>query len=437
MRVGVIAGEFPVISETFVIKHITNLLDAGHDVDIYADYRPRVAHAHQYLMRAYHLLDRITYMDAPPIRNGQRFATAIQRGLVCRRLAPKLTASILNPLQYGRTAISLSALNRLYRLATTSARYDVVHAHFGYVADRFRFVSALWDAPLVVSFHGTDCTVYPRQHGRDCYRSLFGVAAAVTANSENTRRRLAQLGCPDQKLHQLSSAWDMDAFPFTLHPRQPHAPIRLLSVGRLVEGKGIAYAIRAVALLRDTVPHLRYDIVRDGPLRSGLQRLIAELGLSDAVTLHGAWSSEEVQRTMAAAHLFVHACVTSREGDEEGQGMVLVEAQASGLPVVATRHGPFPEVVQDGLSGYLVPERDPAALADRLAYLIAHPEVADAMGRAGRQHVEQRFNSRLLTAQAVTIYEAASEQYRRMRHRAIATHDEARHTVPGDEKTTG
>jgi colanic acid/amylovoran biosynthesis glycosyltransferase len=414
MRVAVFTGEFPVISETFVILQIIGLLELGHDVDIYVDYRPRasgVAHAG---VDAFRLLDRAVYMDVPPLHTGQRVLTALGRARVCYRVTSELTASVLNPLTYGRNALSLSALHRLYRLATVHARYDVLHAHFGMVGNRFRFASELWDAPLVVSFHGSDYSVYPRKHGIGCYRSLFETATMITANSDNTRLRLERLGCPPGKIHKLYSAWDMHAFPYMPHPRLSCQPARVLTVGRLVEKKGTEYAIHAVARARETCPHLRLDIVGDGPLRPHLAALVSRLGLDTVVTLHGACAHEDVQRLMAEAHVFMLPSVTAVDGDEEGQGVALVEAQATGLPVLATQHGPFPEVVMDGVSGYLVPERDPVVLAERLIYLIQHPDVAEAMGRAGRRHIEEHFDSRMLSRRVIDIYQWA-----------IARHNEA------------
>jgi colanic acid/amylovoran biosynthesis glycosyltransferase len=187
----------------------------------------------------------------------------------------------------------------------------------------------------------------------------------------------------------------------------------VLTVARLVEKKGVAYAIQALALARRTHPQLRLEIVGDGPLRPQLEALVGQLGQGAAVTFHGARPSHEVAHLMGQAHIFTLPSVTAASGDEEGQGVALVEAQATGLPVVATRHGPFPEVVRDGVTGFLVPERDPGALAERLIELADHPALADRMGAAARQQVAEHFDERQLSRQVVTIYDWAIAQYRR------------------------
>jgi colanic acid/amylovoran biosynthesis glycosyltransferase len=156
---------------------------------------------------------------------------------------------------------------------------------------------------------------------------------------------------------------------------------------------------------------VRYDIVGDGPLRDKLAALIGELGLADAVTLHGARDSAFVVQLMAKAHLAVLASV-SIEGDAEGQGLFLQEAQACGLPVVATHHGALPEGMAPGKSGFLLPERDPAALAERLAFLVVHPETWVPMGRCGRAFAESRYDIRKLNERLVALYRETISNFR-------------------------
>src|SRR5262249_14392219 len=155
--------------------------------------------------------------------------------------------------------------------------------------------------------------------------------------------------------------------------------------------KGHEFVIRAIAKLCARHKNVQYDIVGDGPLRKKLEQLTAELRVQVAVTFHGALDSDGVRRQMAEAHLFVLTSVNI-EGDQEGQGLVLQEAQASGLPVVATNHGGLPEGLLPDQSGFLVPERDVDALAERLNFLVEHTEIWPTMGNAGRRFVEARYD---------------------------------------------
>jgi colanic acid/amylovoran biosynthesis glycosyltransferase len=336
-------------------------------------------------------------------------------------------------------------LYRLDRLSGRPGAYDVLHAHFGPVGESFRFARELWKSPLVVSFHGYDFTTLPRKHGAGMYGKLFAAADAVTANSEFTRGRLADLGCPAEKLRLLPVGLDLgdpvtpprsprgdkaqtserqsplkspargdeipsEAFSFAARTLRAGESVRLVTVARLVEIKGHEFALRAVAKLRSQRAKMRYDIVGDGPSRLKLESLVAKLGLADTVTLHGARDGVYVRELMAKAHLAMLVSVNI-EGDAEGQGLFLQEAQACGLPVIATQHGALPEGLIPGKSGFVVPERDVEALTERLTYLLAHPEIWLEMGRRGRAFVEQRFDCRKLNERLVQIYREAMTRF--------------------------
>ena len=418
MRIAVVTSHFPVPSETFVVRRIAGLLELGHDVEIFADWPGEAAPIHRQV-RDHRLLERTSYVEMPaaagyweqpvwppwgstwlpgaaePVRNARRLVEALPALATALRRSPRLTREVLDPRRYGSKARSLSPLYRLASLCRARGGFDAIHAHFGWTARDYLFTADLWRAPLVVSFHGGgDLDFGPGVDLRRAYAPLFARAAAVTANSRFTRDRLVALGCPPSRIELLPEGLDLDEFRFTERSAPPSGSVRLLSVGRLVELKGHEYVLRALARVRERHPDVRLDIVGDGPLRDELEALAAGLGVAGAVQLHGALASEEVAALMAEAHLFVMASVAPAAGDREGQGLVLQEAQASGLPVVVTDHGPLPEGVVVGGSALLAPERDPGALADRIMWLIEHPAEWPAMGRAGRAHVERHYDAR-------------------------------------------
>lgn len=434
-RIGMFLGTFPVVSETFILRQITGLLDLGCEVDIYADQRGDCANAVQPEVRRYDLLERTTWTDAPAasvpyemsvwpitgetwvpgeahaLSNLGRALRALPPALHCFGARPSLATQLLDAQEYSYRAASLSGLYRLSRLLRSERSGDLIHAHFGPVGNSFRFVRELWNAPLVVSFHGYDFTTVPRREGPAVYERLFRTADLVTANSHFTRGRLMALGCPETKIRHLPVGLGPGQFQFRERTAARGETVRILSVGRLVEIKGHEYLIRAIAQLRESHPALHCDIVGDGPLRGKLAKLIQELKLQDAVTLHGALGGPAVQELFARAHLFVLPSV-SIEGDAEGQGLALQEAQACGLPVVATQHGALPEGLVAGESGFLVPERDAAALAARLKLLIEAHRSWPEMGRTGRKFVESRYDIRHLNRTLLEIYTEARDTYR-------------------------
>jgi colanic acid/amylovoran biosynthesis glycosyltransferase len=427
-------GTFPLVSETFVVRQITGLLDAGHHVDIFADFRGPEGPVHPEVGQ-YGLLRRTLFMDMPeetapwempvtpwyartwrpgseiPVWNGRRIVRALPALARCLVRAPRLTRRVLSRDEYGFQAESLSSLYRLDRMARSGGAYDVLHAQFGPTANSFRFARELFRAPLVVTFHGYDFSTLPRTHGPDLYRSLFGVADAVTVNSDYTRQQVLPLGCPEESLHRLPMGVDLGKFLFRERRQEPGEPFRILTIARLVPIKGIEVAIRAVAILWQRHPDMVYDLVGDGPSREHLERLVQELDLDETVRFHGACEGATLHRRLAEGHVFVLPSVTV-EGDREGQGLVVQEAQACGLPVLVTDHGGLPQGLLPGASGFVVPENDANALADRLEYLISHPEDWPAMGRAGRRLVETEFDNRLLVDRLVEVYRAAGSRYR-------------------------
>jgi colanic acid/amylovoran biosynthesis glycosyltransferase len=258
---------------------------------------------------------------------------------------------------------------------------------------RFLVAADLLAAPMVVSFHGYDASRWPLQHGAPAYAPLFARAAGVTGNSQYMLGLLSSLGCPPDRLHLLRLGVWPERFP--LHERRPRRDgrLRLLSVARLVEKKGLDDAIEALALLRAAGEDPHLEVVGEGPMRESLLERARRLGVADAVTLAGERDSDAVAARLRDADLFVLPSVTAADGDTEGTPVAIMEAMATGLAVVATRHAGIPEVVEDGVTGLLVPERDPRALAAAITSLARAPARRLAMGRAAADRVARLFGA--------------------------------------------
>ncbi len=182
---------------------------------------------------------------------------------------------------------------------------------------------------------------------------------------------------------------DLEALDRTT-PYDPR-PFRVLAVGRLVPKKGFDDLLRAVARLVRDGTAVAVTLVGDGPLRPDLQALAGELGILDYVDLTGSVPPAAVRRALEDTTLLCAPCVVAETGDRDSQPVVVKEAMAMQVPVVATREVGLPEMVVDGITGRLVPPRDPEALARALAELAAAPDACVRMGRAGREHVAAHF----------------------------------------------
>ena len=383
LRVACFVPSFPELSETFILRQIVGLLDRGHDVRIFAHEAAQGGRDHPDVER-HGLLRRTRVIggDAPSRPSERKGRAALGAFLRC-----------LHP-ETARAAGGWGALVRTLSALRGEAPFDVVHCHYGVTGLRYGLAARLWDAPLVVSFYGYDVSRYPRERGERVYQPVFANAQRVISLSEHMDARLRALGCAPALLRRVPLAVDAADGPSedttARTARDGEAPPRLLTVARLVEKKGIAVALHAIAQLRDMQTDVQYDVIGDGPLRAELESLCETLGLADRVRFLGAVPNAHVLRAMGEADLFVLPSVTAANGDEEGTPTVLLEAAYARLPVLATQHAGIPDIVADGESGVLVQEGDPDALADGLRTLITERQRWAAMGEAGRRLVIER-----------------------------------------------
>lgn len=289
-----------------------------------------------------------------------------------------------------------------------AGRFDICHAHFAGEGDAMARLRALrlLGCPLVATLHGYDVTKGSRgDAGR--YPHLFEHADAIVVTTRFMASVVSAMGCPQAKLHQMPIGIAAEQFRFSPRHWQSGEPLRLLTVARLVEKKGVEYAIRAVTLLIETGISVQYAIVGDGPLRSQLESLAKQLNVNDSVRFFGAQTRSSILEHYAACHLFVFPSCKATDGDQEGQGIVAVEAQACGIPIIASRSGGIPEVVIDSKTGALVPERDPVALAEAIQQLAARHDEWPSIGREGRTWVEAAFSHRLFMERTENLYHTA------------------------------
>ena len=314
----------------------------------------------------------------------------------------------LNVLRLGRDAASLNAFYRtLIFLNEGSHECDIVHCHFGPNGDLGALLKSVGAVrgKVVTTFHGYDLSNYLRAKGSNAYDSLFRTGDLFLPISERWKEELVELGCNENKIVVHRMGVDLGSFAFSPRQLRDDGRIQLLTVARLVEKKGVRYGIQAVAKLLDQYQRIEYRIVGDGPLKDDIGRLIDELGIGDRVKLLGWKRQAETIELMKEAHIFLAPSVTGGDGGQEGIPVALMEALAQGLPVVSTQHGGIPELIQDGKSGFLVPERDVDALARKLEYLIQHPEIWPEMGRAGRDYVEMYYDIDKLNDRLVGLFQ--------------------------------
>ena len=401
MKIAFLVQSFPKLSETFILNQIVSLLEFGCHIDIFAINDPRESKVHPDVSK-YKLLNRTYYFKIPEDRL-QRLIGLLRGYFSFLKRHPFI---FLKFKKYVESFGMYFAVNKfLLAVPFLNNNYDIIHCHFGNVAREFLFLKDLLGSKtkFLTVFHGFDVSAVLNQEGINFYHELFEKGDLFLPISNYWKKKLVNLGCASSKIEVHRMGIDLDKFPFV--PRKKDSSItKLLTVARLVEKKGLEYSIRAIAKIKNKFPNLEYKIAGDGPLRGKLQELIQKLNLQDTIFLLGPVDQSEVRKLMLDSHIFILPSITTRSGDKEGIPVVLMEAQAMGLPVISTWHSGIPELVRDGKSGFLVPEKNVEALVNRLEYLIQHPEIWPSMGFQGRKMVEENYDLKKLTNRLIHIY---------------------------------
>lgn len=400
--------QFPSVTQTFILNQITGLIDRGCKVEIFSDKRSYDSKVHDDV-KTYNLLSNTTHLGGfseKKIWENKFFRIVQGIGYIFQYIAkhPFPILNALNIFRYGKKAASLYLLFIVVSILKRG-QFDIVHCQFGTLGLKAMFYRELgvFSGKLIVSFRGFDVTQYLLNRP-GIYDALYQKGDLFLPVSETLKKKLIENGCEKEKIIVHHSGIDCAKFQLKDRWRTNGEPTKVLTIARLTEKKGIAYATEAVARLVSSGRKMNYIVVGEGKLRSNLERLINTLCVENSVRLTGWRNHEEVTLLLNDAHVLLAPSITADDGDQEGIPNAIKEAMAVGLPVVSTWHGGIPELVEDGVSGFLVSERNADELADRLAYLADHPEKWSEMGRRGRDKVLESFDINKLNDILVKIY---------------------------------
>lgn len=400
MKIAFLVNRFPVLSQTFILNQITGLMDRGHEVHIFSNSPEDTSETHEDVKK-YNLL-KYTYYYLYPFPGNK----VSKLGLIIKYCwkRPKAIFKVLRLRKQKKgefekiLCVAISFLDK--------GPYDIVHCHFGpngLLAASLKSIGAI-EGKIITAFHGYDISSYMIKHGDYAYKDLFLAGDLFLPISERWKNKLIELGCDEKKIIVHRMGIDMNKFVSSRCEQRNNGKIRLLSIGRLVEKKGMRYSIFAVAKLLKKYPDIEYTIAGDGPLKNDLENLIKELHGQDNIILVGWKRQSEIITLLRNSDIFIAPSVTGKDGDLEGIPVVLMESLAMGLPIISTQHSGIPELVEDGKTGFLVPEGDIDAISEKLEFLVKHPESWKVMRAAGRVYVEKYYNIDTLNDDLVEIY---------------------------------
>jgi glycosyltransferase involved in cell wall biosynthesis len=338
-KVLIVASGFPIASQMAVLNQIIGLQNFGFDVHIYALHNRR-EHCFDKELTTHNLLKKISYVTIPPDIETFDFII-IQWATLTEQFLQK-TNGLLKK-----------------------------------------------SAQLLICLRGIDASVdlykYP-----DVLKNLLRSDALILPVCDYFKQRIVQHGVDPNRIFVMHST--IDCTKFNVRRRIPDKKIHIMTYGRFVEKKGIEYAIQAIAKLINEKKHdIEFSIIGKGPSKKLYEQLIIAHGLSEHVKIYSWDQQSALVKKLENTHIFVLPSATSSKGDQEGIPNSLKEAMAMGIPVVSTYHAGIPELVEDGISGFLVPEKNVEALANKIEHLINHPEIWSQMGRNGRSKIERNF----------------------------------------------
>lgn len=344
MRILCVVGKFPWYTKQVIINQVTGLLDRGHDVYVYAKKQIPNYHVSDSLKK--YLAHRVYYEKLPPDLH----------------------------------------------------TYDIIIFQYGDLGEEFFGLRKKLNlkAKLVTFFRGGD-VASPRENNK--YAALFKEGDLFLSACGYYKYRLALLGCDPKKIVVQHSGIDCSKFNLKKREFPPKGTINIISVGRLTEKKGFFYTIEAIASLIKEYPTIKYTIIGDGPERKRIEQQVEELKIADKVKLLGWRPQDEIMKLLYNAHIFLAPSITTKKGNKDGAINALKEAMLTGVPVIGSYHGGIIEIIDQNVSGLLVPERNVLTLIESIKYLLNNPKKCQEMGITGREKIKRLFDMEKLNNQ--------------------------------------
>jgi glycosyltransferase involved in cell wall biosynthesis len=399
LRVAYVMKRYPRLSETFILNEIAMMEEYGAKLELFSLLQPEPPPHHPMVKEIRSSLHVLPCKIVPKLlRLVQAHGHCIRREPVryARALGRAARLSVIS----GRPFNTWKQFLRAGFVADCCLQQNVtsIHAHFANTPAAVAwFASAMSAIPFSLTTHAKDLYLTPPRLLRRIIRDAGFVATCTRYNADYLRSVLDDRD--HAKIHVVYHGVDLGRFAVRVPgpPQLSLTPPTMLSVGRLVEKKGFGDLIAACHMLRQDGLRFRCIIVGEGPLRATLQESIARKDLADCVVLQGAMTHADLIALYAKADVFVLAPRIVANGDRDGIPNVIVEAMASGVPVVSTSVSGIPEVVRNGTTGVLVPSESPKALAAALHRLLRDSAYRARLARNARIRIEQDFHCRETT----------------------------------------
>jgi len=404
LKVTFFLSHFPNYSETFVIQQIVAFIDKGVDVSIISIWPGDTEKKHE-IVEKYNLQEKVRYLLPSESKSSWKKISARLLKVVSGNKSRALFNSF-NQRKYGKHSANL-LLPAIIAKNPGVIKSDMFVAHFGTVgviANKLRGLGFL-QGKIATIFHGLDVSHKKTLSDfKSDYEVLFDEGDLILPISNLWADKIESMGCDKDKIYV--SRMGIDISRFSYKEKTKHTgKIKIISVARLTEKKGLEYAIKACSIFNTGKVDFEYCIVGTGPLHDNLKELIVQLGLESKVKLLGFVSQENIKVMLSESDVFLLPSVTAADGDMEGIPVALMEAMSVGLPVISTKHSGIPELIKNDLSGWLADERSAEQLAELLHLvleLMAKNEIT-AVTQAARITIVEKFNQDKLNTELLEL----------------------------------
>ncbi len=383
MKLAFFLPRYPVLSETFVSRQIKAMHERGHSVTVLTGHYDKALPG--------------PLPDAIPIRlfRSSSKYRALRRALAITLKFPfsKNKMAMLRVCTHALQDLRYTSILDVVATSEVADRFDYIICHFGPAGVRAMCLrkTGLIRGKIVTIFHGFDISRYTEiKKYRTSYAELLRTTELQMPISQLWEQRLLEWGADREKVSVVHIGVDVATLKHQRRERS-RGPLKVVSVARLVEKKGVEYAIEGIHKAGRAID---YRIVGDGPLRVDLEGLSDRLEVS--ASFLGSRPHGEALELIRSADVFLLPSVVSKDGDMEGIPVALMEAMASGVIVVATRHSGIPELIEHGKNGFLVDERDSDGIAKVLTHIIDHLDDLDDVRASAIDKVSSDFNNEVL-----------------------------------------
>lgn len=411
LKIAVVVGAFPVVSQTFIVNQVNSLIDAGHEVNLYA-YKKRETESIHESLKKHDLLKKVIYLKKKnPKHIWRYFEFVIWTFQNLFKIKWKRYFKTLNVFKYGKRAYFLSNFFAT-RWSLIEDDFDIIHIHFAHNAILMSYLKSIGlfsrKTKLITTLHGYDLVPNKSEFYKDAYSNVFEQTSVFTVNSLYLKQQLQRLQPKLNTIKVLPVGLDTTYFTRT-EPRLESNFFDIVFCGRLIELKGPEIAINIVdALLKKGHAKVRLKMIGNGPLYSYLDEIIKRKKLENHVFLKGEQTQELIKKELEGSDVLIMPGIPDpKSGQEEAQGLVIQEAQAMELPVVVSNIGGMKYGLISGETGFVVDSNHVNSFVNAIEVLIFDEKLKVSMGKKGAHFVKENFDNSVLTQRLFELYNQA------------------------------